>query len=273
MLWNALRAAIAILATLIAAHAQVSPERTPPAPPKINSLPFKIGETLTYDVSFSKLIFSGTIGELKLSVSNPGEALKTPMLELKAEAVSKGFFPALFGVKVRDRYITLVNANDFGIHQSTKLLEEGKVRREQKSIIDREGGRVTFTDRDLANDESEPRIKVKASPTWVQDLLSTVYYVRTQPLKEGDVIPIPISDGGEIYNIEVIAGKREELKVGSTKVKAIQVNAKVFGGRYLKRSGEMLVWITDNDRRIPVRARVKTSGYTITVDLKNLPAA
>lgn len=272
MLCNALRAATAILATLIAAPAQVSHEHTPLTPPKINSLPFKIGETLIYDVSFSKLIFSGTIGELKLSVSNPGEPLKIPMVELKAEAVSKGFFPALFGVKVRDRYITLVNATDFGIHSSIKLLEEGKVRREQKSIIDREAGRVNFTDRDLTTEKSEPRTKEKPSPSWIQDLLSTIYYVRTQPLKEGDVIPIPISDGGEIYNIEVIAGKWEELKVGSTKIRAIQVNAKVFDGRYLKRSGEMLVWITDNDRRIPVRARVKTSGYTITVDLKNLPA-
>jgi len=273
MLWNALRAATAILATLIAVPAQVSPERTPLTPAKINSLPFKIGETLTYDVSFSKLIFSGTIGELKLSVSNPSETLKTPMLELKAEAVSKGFFPALFGIKVRDRYITLVDPNDFAIHSSTKLLEEGKVRREQKSIFDREAGRVTFTDRDLATEKSEPRTKEKPSPSWIQDLLSTIYYVRTQPLKEGDVIPIPISDGGEIYQIEVIAGKREELKVGSAKIKAIQMNAKVFDGRYLKRSGEMLVWITDDDRRIPLRARVKTSGYTITVDLKNFPAA
>jgi len=269
MLWNALRAATAILAILIAAPAQVSPERTPPlTPPKIQSLPFKIGETLTYDVSFSRLIFSGTIGELKLSVSNPSEPMKTPMLELKAEAVSKGFFPALFGVKVRDRYITLVDANDFGIHSSTKLLEEGKVRREQKSIIDREAGRVTFTDRDLATEKSEPRTKEKPSPSWIQDLLSAIYYVRTQPLKEGDVIPIPISDGGEIYNIEVIAGKREELKVGSAKIRAIQVNAKVFDGRYLKRSGEMLVWIADDERRVPVRARVKTSGYTINVELR-----
>jgi hypothetical protein len=273
MLWNALRAATAILAILIAAHAQVSPERIPLTQAKINSLPFKVGEALTYDVSFSKVIFSGTIGELKLSVSSPSEPLKTSMLELKAEAVSKGFFPALFGVKVRDRYITLVNPSDFGIHQSTKLLEEGKVRREQKSIIDREAGRVTFTDRDLADEKSETRTKERPSPSWIQDLLSTIYYVRTLPLKEGDVIPIPISDGGEIYNIEVIAGKREELKVGSTKLKAIQVNAKVFGGRYLKRSGEMLVWIADDDRRIPVRARVKTSGYTITVDLKSFPAA
>jgi hypothetical protein len=190
------------------------------------------------------------------------------MLELKAEAVSKGFFPALFGVKVRDRYITLVDPNDFGVHSSTKLLEEGKVRREQKSIIDRAAGRVTFTDRDLATEKSEPRTREKPSPSWIQDLLSTVYYVRTQALKEGDVVPIPISDGGEIYNIEVVAGKREELKVGSTKIKAIQVNAKVFDGRYLKRSGEMLVWITDDNKRIPFRGRVKTSGYTINVELK-----
>ena len=268
MLWNAPRAATAILAILIAAHAQVSPERTPLTPAKINSLPFKAGETLTYDVSFSKLIFSGTIGELKLSVSNPSEPLKTAMLELKAEAVSKGFFPALFGVKVRDRYITLVDANDFGVHSSTKLVEEGKVRREQKSVIEREAGRVTFTDRDLTTEKSEPRTKEKPSPSWIQDLLSAIYYVRTQPLKEGAVIPIPISDGGETYNIEVVAGKREELKVASAKIKAIQLNAKVFDGRYLKRSGEMLVWITDDDRRVPVRARVKTSGYTINVELR-----
>jgi len=268
MLWNAPRAATAILAILIAAPAQVSPERTSLTQAKINSLPFNVGETLTYDVSFSKLIFSGTIGELKLSVSNPSEPMKTPMLELKAEAVSKGFFPALFGIKVRDRYITLVDANDFGVHSSTKLLEEGKVRREQKSIIDREAGRVTFTDRDLATEKSEPRTKEKPSPSWIQDVLSAIYYVRTQPVKEGAVIPIPVSDGGEIYNIEVVAGKREELKVGSAKIMAIQVNAKVFDGRYLKRSGEMLVWITDDDRRVPVRARVKTSGYTINVELR-----
>src|SRR6185295_16110180 len=142
---------------------------------------------------------------------------------------------------------------------STKLLEEGKVRREQKSIIDREAGRVTFTDRDLATEKSEPRTNEKPSPSWIQDVLSAIYYVRTQPLKEGGVIPIPISDGGETYNIEVVAGKREELKVASAKIKAIQLNAKVFDGRYLKRSGEMLVWITDDDRRVPVRARVKTS--------------
>jgi len=272
MLRKALSSAASVLLGLSLAIAQLSPEKVAFIPPKVaEPLPFKIGETLAYNVSFSKLIFSGTIGELRLTVSKPSDSTTPELIELKAEAVSKGFFPALFGVKVKDRYISLVNQTDFGVHASTKLLEEGKVRREQKSVINREAGTVTYTDRDLANSKSAPKVKEKPSPTWIQDLLSAIYFVRTQRLREGDVIPVPISDGGEVYNIDVIAGKREEIKSGAGKVRAIQLNAKVFDGRYIKRSGEMLVWVTDDPARLPVRARIKTSGATITVDLKRMP--
>src|SRR5258707_5509956 len=40
----------------------------------------------------------------------------------------------------------------------------------------------------------------------------------------------------------------------------------VFDGRYVRRSGEMLVWVTDDPARIPVRARIKSSGATVTVE-------
>jgi uncharacterized protein DUF3108 len=263
--------AILCFAVLVAA-AQVSSEKVAFTPPKLaEPLPFEIGETLVYDVSFSKLIFSGTIGELKLSVAKPSDPAQSEFIELRGEAVSKGFFPALFGVKVRDRYNSLVAQADFGLHTSTKLLEEGKVRREQNAMVDRSAGRVTFTDRDLTNKKSEPKVKERPSPSWVQDLLSTIYYVRTQSLKEGDVVPVPISDSGEVYNIEIVAGKRVDIKTNAGKFKAIQLNAKVFDGRYIKRSGEMLVWVTDDPRRIPIRAKIKFSGSTVTVDLKRMP--
>lgn len=272
MLSKALLSAASFVLGLGLAAAQVSPQRVAFIPPKIaEPLPFRLDETLAYSVKFSKLIFSGTIGELKLTVSKPPGSPESEMIELRAEAISKGVFPALFGVKVRDRYTSLVNLSDFGVHTSTKLIEEGKVRREQKSVVNREAAEVTYTDRDLANPESPPRVKKNPSPTWIQDLLSVIYFVRAQPLKEGDVIPVPLSDGGEVYNIEVIAGKREEIKTGGRVFKAIQLNAKVFDGRYIKRSGEMLVWVADDPTRIPLRARVKTSGTTITVDLKQLP--
>ena len=263
---------MAFLIGLSLSYAQNPPEKIAFTPPSVSQpLPFQIGETLIYEVNFSKLIFSGSIGELKLSVSQPIDSSRPEMLELKAEGVSKGFFPGLFGVKIKDRYVSLVNQTDFGVHATTKLLDEGKIRREQKSVINRKTGRVTYTDRDLTKEKSEPRIKEKPSPLWVQDLLSCIYFVRTQPLNEGDVIPVPISDGGEIYNIEIVAGKREEIKTPAGKFKAIQLNAQVFDGRYIRRSGEMLVWMTDDARRVPLRARIKTSGTTVTVDLKRMP--
>src|SRR5262245_5828738 len=65
-----------------------------PAAPRIAQLlPFKVGESLQYEISFEKLIFSGTIGDLKLTV-NKAEAPKSNLLAFKAEMVSKGFFPA-----------------------------------------------------------------------------------------------------------------------------------------------------------------------------------
>jgi len=84
------------------------------------------------------------------------------------------------------------------------------------------------------------------------------------------VIEIPISDAGEVYHIEVVTEKREAVQVGAGKFQAVRLNAKIFDGRFIRRSGEMLLWVSDDVRRIPVRARLKFSGATVTVDLKSL---
>jgi hypothetical protein len=249
------------------AGAQVAPEQA--AYTIRQPLPFKTGETLFYEVGFSKLIFSGAVGELKMHVSR-ADAQKPGLLEIRADVTSKGFFPKFFGVKVNDRFNALVSSSDLGLYTSTKVLEEGKTRREQVSVINREAGRVSFTDRDLSDKSARPKVKEAASPSWVHDMLSACYFVRTQKLDEGDVIPIQISDGGEVFNIEVVAEKREEVKVDAGKFKTIKLNAKIFDGRYIKRSGEMFVWMSDDARRIPVRAKIKTSGATITIDLKRV---
>lgn len=232
----------------------------------VRPLPFQPGETLVYEVSFSKLIFSGIIGDVKLAVSKPAPNL----LEFKAEAVSRGFLPALLGLKVRDTYSSVVNEIDLGLHSYKRLIEEGKKRREQTSVLNRESGKVAYTDRDLSNAKAQPTIKEAASPAWIQDVLSAIYFVRAQKLNEGDVIPVPISDGGEVFNIEVVVGKRYEVKLALGQFKTVRLDAKVFDGRFLKRSGEMLVWISDDPKRLIVRARIKTSGATVIADLKRI---
>jgi hypothetical protein len=245
-------------------------DKASPVVPKISQpLPFKVGENLFYDVSFERLIFSGTIGDMKLSVSK-AEAAKPNLIALKADLVSKGFFPTLFGIKVKDQFNAVVSTEDFGLLSSSKLRQEGKVNTEEKNQVNRKQGRVTYTFRDLANQSVEPKILEAACPNWVQDIISAIYFIRTQELKEGAVIPVPITDYGQNFVIDVIIGKREEVKVDAGKFKTIKVETKAFSGRLIKKSGELFLWFSDDARRLPVKARVKVSGTTINIELKKI---
>ena len=234
------------------------------------TLPFKAGEELVYDVSFSKLIFSGQIGQLKLWIPEPKDNRDAELIEFKAEATSKGFFTWLFGIKVKDEFKALVRAADLGLHTSVKTLEEGKTRVEQKAVIDRDARRVTYTERDLVNKKTPAKVKEAESPPWVQDFLSAIYLVRTQHFKEGETIVVPISDAGQVYNVEVVAGKRSEMKVDAGKFKAVEVEAKIFDGRFINKKGQLIVWLSDDERRLPIRARLKISGATVTIQLVNV---
>jgi Protein of unknown function (DUF3108) len=242
-----------------------------PAKPKIVSpLPFKAGETLDYEVSFSKFIFGGKIGNIKLSTSRTNQD-KTELIQFTAEATSKGFFPALFGLKVKDRFNATVYADDFGLHTANRKIEEGKSKKEQRTTINRETGRVTYVDRNLGRNAPEPTVKEAPSPVWVQDVLSAIYFMRTQSLTPGAEIPIPISDVGKTYDVEVVVGQKEELSLQKRKLKTIIVDAKIFDGRFIRKSGELLVWVTDDARHIPVKARLKVSGFTVFIELKKPP--
>lgn len=266
--------AVAVISAI--GTAQVTSEKPPGpiAPPSVSSrviqpLPFKPGEVLVYEVSFSKLIFSGIVGDIKLAVSKPAGPTSN-LLEFKAEAVSRGFFPTLFGLKVKDTYSSAVNETDLGLESYNRLIEEGKKRREQSSVINRNLGKVTYSDRDLSKAGEPPTIKEAPSPPWIQDVLSAIYFVRAQKLNQGDVIPVAITDGGAVYNVEVVVGKREVVKLALGQFPTVRLDAKVFDGRFLKRSGEMLVWMSDDPRRLIVRARIKTSGATVTAVLKRI---
>jgi hypothetical protein len=239
------------------------------APPKIERpLPFRSGEVLTYEVSFSKLIFSGTIGQLKLTVSDqPSSTDSGPEhIEFRAEATSKGFFTRLFGLKVNDLYKSIVSGDDLGLLSSTVITERGKLRYEYKTVIDRQLGRVTYSERDLTKG-SGPKIKQADSPKWVHDALSAIYFARTLPLKEGSSFTIPISGEGRVYHIEVVVKDREQIAANSVNFRAVRLEAKIFDGRFIRRSGQMMVWLSDDARRIPLKAKIKTGGATITVEL------
>jgi hypothetical protein len=276
-------------------------------------LPFKRGEVLTYNITFSKLVFSGSIGQLKLTVNNglataranqgkaptptttpregavsknskdiakpdapvngatgtAGDADRSPPIEFGAGVVSKGFFTWLFGIKIEDNYGALVSSEDLGLLRSWKEIDQGDLHRRYETKVDREQGAVSYSETDRVK-PGPASVKTGPSPRWVLDLLSAVYFIRTQELKYGSTITIPLTDIGQIYKIDVIPVKAEEVEVEAGKFKSIQLDLKIFDGKYIKRSGQLLVWLSDDARRLPLRARLKSSGTTVNITLARL---
>jgi hypothetical protein len=305
--------AVALITAVASSPIQAPAEAVPKAqaasaPPRLNRpLPFGPGEVLTYNIAFSKLIFSGSIGQLKLTVKNgqqparndsrpasdPSKGTRKPesetskessaapaqvsrratsvatapsTIEFGAEVVSKGFFTWLFGIKIEDSYGAVVSSDDFGLSRCWKDIDQGDLHRRYETRVDREGGTVSYSESDRKNPQS-PKIKTGNCPRWVLDLLSAVYFIRTQELKEGSQISIPLTDVGQTYVIDVVPVKHEDVEVEAGRFKTLQLDLKIFDGKYIRRSGQLLVWLSDDARQLPVRARVKSSGATVNITL------
>jgi hypothetical protein len=297
----------------------------------IQPLPFKRGEVLTYNIGFSKLVFSGSIGQLKLTVRNGqttggvdqgkasgsattlrdgtsskdpkdtakpeepakdaspknskdavkpegpvsdasgtgGNAEQPATIEFGAGVVSKGFFTWLFGIKIEDSYGAVVSSEDLGLLRSWKEIDQGDLHRRYETKVNREQSTVSYSETDR-NKPGPATVKTGACPRWVLDLLSAVYFIRTQEFKFGSPITIPLTDVGQVYQIDVVPVKAEEVEVEAGKFKSIQLDLKIFDGKYVKRSGQLLVWLSDDRRRLPVRARLKSSGTTVNITLARL---
>jgi hypothetical protein len=231
-------------------------------------LPFKFGERLTFDVKFSRFPIHANVGQLTFRVAEPNNSDRH--IKFEVEAVSKGALVSLFGISVHDVFTTLADRDDLFVYSTIKNLKEGDHRSRQVAVFDRTARSVRYTVSKLAPTQSEEVTNAEA-PAWVQDSLSAFYFARTRKLKnEGREVAFNINDEAKTYNIGVAPVAREEVKTDAGTFKAVKVDVRIFNGRYVRREGQLFVWLTDDERRIPVKGQLKVPAGTVTFDLTSL---
>lgn len=264
-----------------------------------DSFPIPVGEKLEYEVRLSRFPIYVSLGVLTFenlgavtsrqdSGAAAGDQQKAPaslieglnaeftpasdeqLLRLRATAVSKGMLIALFGFDVRNRFETLVDLRDFSARVIFKEEKEGKKHIIQSAIFDRHEQQVKYLTTDLNKPQTPPRAKPLPREDGMLGLLSAIYFVRLQKLKEGQMLTFPVSADEENYQFEVLVGKRESLKTECGKVKTVRLEPKLFGpGRFFRRQGEMTMWVSDDNKRTPLRLVAKTPSGTFTAKLLN----
>lgn len=253
--------------------------------------PFQVGESLTFEFKFSRFPIYGTIGQLNMNVvplesltdevkkEDPAQIPASKSTEqetrfgLRALAESKGFIPALFGLKVRDTFTSIVDLTNFSSLYMRKDIDEGKKHKKQVSLFQREKPEVQFSETDLSLANAQPAVRTIEGVPWTTDLVSFWYMLRMQPFKEGQTIPMVLYDEGKIYNVDVVVGKSEKISVEAGKYTARKLTIKAHEAQFIRRKGEYLIWISEDKNRLPLKVRFRTSSGTLTAELvkKSIP--
>jgi Protein of unknown function (DUF3108) len=260
-----------------------------------DSFPITPGEKLEYDIRISKFPIYLSVGIFTLEYLGP-VAAKTPgadqtaakpaepliqglntefvpspndrFLHLRATAVSKGLLLKLFGYSVKNRYETLVDQNDFSARLSLFEEKVDKRQRVQTAVFDRTTQEVKYLTTDLTKPEVPPKSKLLPLQDGMMSLLSGLYFLRLQDYKEGQMMHIPVSDDQKNYQFDILVGKREKIKTECGHIDTIRLEPKIFGpDKFFRKKGEMFIWITEGDQRVPVHLEARGEAGKLSVKL------
>jgi len=191
-------------------------------------------------------------------------------VRLVGDVVSKGLFPRIAGFRFNEHVESMVDSDPFTVLRTSKLEEQGKRVRASEAVFDHQTHKVTWTERD-PNQAQAPRVSALEFSEPIQDVLTVIYFLRTQKLEVGKTFDVPLSDAGRVYRFSVAVVERKELNTVLGRVSAVRVDPALFGENGLVRSrGALSIWITDDSRRLPVRAQLKVDIGTFDIKLKRV---
>ena len=207
-------------------------------------------EKLTYQVSMGGV----PIGSAELEAKNETGATSIT-LRVRSNALISNIFPVDDVVETRHvdgRFIL-----------TTIRQQEGSFRSDEMFTINPGKKRVSWTD------SLQKRSLITTVPNdQVLDTLSGIYYLRNRRLTVGKTETLQIYDSECYAEVPVEILRREELrlpnltKVSTLVVRPLQKTAGIF-----RRSGEVLIWMTDDEHKVPVKIVTRIALGQVTAEL------
>jgi Protein of unknown function (DUF3108) len=244
-------------------------------------LPFEPSEELFYEAEFSRSIlrkldvadFKFSAGRTVLTSTDLEVDGPAPeALVFKAEISSKGFFTRLFNLNFKERVESIVEPLTFTVQRTKIHDEQGKRVRTTEATFDRTKGKMSWTQRDPNNPSREPRQIITDFSGQLQDVLSAIYFIRTQPLQVGKSLDIFVGDGGRVYQVPIRVVEKKRMKTVLGGVDVVRVDPELFGPDRIidNEKGQFSLWLTDDHRRIPVSGKLKLDYGTFEIKLKKI---
>src|SRR5450756_2037244 len=94
-------------------------------------------------------------------------------------------------------------------------------------------------------------------PERVQDIISSFYFLRTQPLAVGQDVHVDMFSRGKVYKLkaQVLGKERVETEAGVFDAFKLQPQRRENETDEDRNRGKLFLWFSDDERRLPVMAR------------------
>ena len=195
----------------------------------------RVGERLVFSVRYGPI----RAGEAVLEIPDVVQLPDGPAFRILSVAESNSLFDSFY--KVRDRVESHMDSLFLFSRRHEKHLREGKYTQDRSIVMDQQNRLAVYDDG-----------KIFEMPSGAHDVLTAFYYVRTMDLEVGDVIRLDSHVDRKNYPIEVTVLRREKVEVPAGTFDCLVIEPKVSEGALFKSKGKLTIWITDDDRKIPV---------------------
>jgi hypothetical protein len=219
-------------------------------------VPFGSGETLVYTIAWLKI--EG--GEMTLRTSRETTSDGVPVHRMTLIATSNDYVSKFY--PVRDLYETWVDARDFQPLRFEKHAREGRYESDEVEEFD------------LARRIGSWREDRTPLPERVQDIISSFYFLRAQPLAIGQDVRVDMFSRGKVYKLkaQVLGKERVETEAGVFDAFKLQPQLRENETDEDRNRGKLFLWFSDDERRLPVMARTVMPIGSVTARLRKITA-
>jgi len=213
---------------------------------------FKVGEKLTFDVKFGFI----TAGIATMQVPSIKKISGRDAYHITFTVNSVPSFDWFY--KVRDRYETYLDVQGLFPWRFEQHIREGGYKRDFSAFFDQRKGKAKTT-------EGQYEI-----PPYVNDIVSAFYLARTfdySEMKIGDRFNLENFYKDKVYPLDVVYLGTETIEVEAGKFECIIVEPLVREGGLFKSDGNIVVWLTNDDLKLPVKVKTKVIVGAINAEL------
>lgn len=204
---------------------------------------YGFGERLEYKVGY-KFITAGT-GYFHI-LPEPVMVNNRQCYDVRFQVKSLESLDWLY--RVRDQYRSVIDVGGIFPWEFEQRIREGNYKRDFTAKFDQ------FNNLAIVGD------KTYEVPEYVHDIVSAFYYVRTLDLKsfrKDSVFYLKNFFDDTTYNLGVRIKGRETIEVDAGKFRCIVIEPMVVEGGLFKSEGSIFVWLSDDERKIPVKVATR----------------